>query len=1139
MSRIARRFFAVAPVVALSLLVGSCGGDGGGTDPDPLDAVASVTVSPATAQVDLGATVQLAASVRNGRNEVVTSTVTWTSSNASVASVDGSGLVTGVAPGSVTITARAAGVSGTATVESRDPNPPLAPGNVQATPVSNTEVDVTWADNSNSETGHVILREEVGPASSSGPAAASVFVEAGRVGPDVTSFRDSGLTPGTTYRYQVDACNDAGCSGGVPANQEPSTHPTLTIDTPDPLPDGMIGQAYQVDLASSGPDASWSLSAGSLPAGVELSSSGTIAGTPSEGGMFAPEVMAMGGGQMVTKVFGLTIVTPPAVVTATLPAGIRGTAYGATLEASGGDGTYSWALTSGGLPPGVALASNGTLAGTPTLAGTYGFTVQVTSGGLQASAGLSITVFDPLSVATTALSSAVLNIAYSASLQALGGDGSYTWSLASGTLPDGLSLDAAGVFSGTPTALGTSNFTVQVVSGDGQTATADLSITVNEQVLPPVVTTTTLPDGGVGAAYSAQLQATDGDGTYQWAVVTGALPAGLTLDAGTGAITGSPVSAGTSNFTVQVTSGGLTGSAALSIDVQAALSVATTSLPPGVEGAAYSADVTVTGGDGAPAFSIAAGALPAGLSLDGGTGTISGTPSPAPPPPVDGPQAVGTSNFTIEATNALGQTAQQALSISIFLPLSITTASLADGTVGVGYSQTLAASGGDGSLTWTVASGSLPAGLNLAAGTGVIGGTPTNGGTTSFTIQAVSGDGQVATANLSITIAFAPPTIGTTSLPDGVVGSMYTQSITVSGGDGSYAWAIVSGALPDGLSLGASNGLITGTPTTEGTANFTVEVTSAGMTASQALSITINAAAASCDLITPTSGYDIQLCYVTSVSTAVQTAFTNAVSRWQSLITGDVADVPPPENAHTSCVSGGGGPPLSGPAIDDLVIFVVVEPIDGEFGILGQAGPCFARNNWIPSVGTMRFDEADLDRLNTAGQLESVILHEMGHVLGSGTLWGPLSLLQEAATPGTSDPSAFDTWFSGPAATAAFDANGGSGRTGNKVPVANVGPAGSINGHWRESVFDFELMTPMLDSGVFNPLSAITVASLADLGYTVNTAGADAYTVQSPNAALRAEDTKVPMLDDILPIPLRVTDEQGRVIRVIPPGGGG
>ncbi len=1144
MIRMLRRHLAVVPIVTTSLLLASCGGDDGGTDPDPLDAVASVTVTPGTGQVDLGGTLQLSASVRNGRNEEVTSTVTWTSSDGAVAGVSANGLVTGVAPGTAVITARAAGVSGTATVESRDPNPPLAPGNVQATAVSDTEIDVSWSDNSNSETGHLILREAVGAAPAGVGAAAAVFEQAGTVGPNVTTFRDSGLLPSTTYRYQVDACNDAGCSGGVPAGQEPSTHPTLTIDTSD-LPEGLVGAAYAFDFTSSGPEAVWTLVGGELPAGLELSSSGTLSGTPTEGGQFAPEIMAQGGGQMVSAVFPLVIVTPPGVVTTSLPTGIRGNAYGASLEASGGNGVFAWSVVGGGLPPGVSLGADGALSGTPTLAGSFAFTAQVASAGLQASAPLTLTIFDPLGVTTPALSAGVLDNAYSATLQAQGGDGAYTWSLTSGSLPAGLSLDAGtGAITGTPTALGTSDFSVQVNSGDGQVDTADLSITVNEQVIAPSVTTTTLPDGGAGAAYSAQLQATDGDGTYQWAVVAGALPAGLALDAGTGAITGTPTAAGTAGFTVQVTSASLTGTAALTIDVAAALAVTTTTLPPGIEGAGYAAGVAVSGGDGAPAFSVASGSLPAGLSLDGGTGAITGTPTPAPPP-VSGPLGVGTSAFTIEATNALGQTAQQALSISIFLPLSVTTASLADGTVGVGYSQGLAASGGDGANTWSVTAGSLPTGLNLAAGTGVIGGTPTTGGTFNFTVQAVSGDAQVATADLSITVAFAPPGIGTTSLPDGVVGQLYTQSVTVSGGDGSYVWAITAGALPDGLSLGAGTGLITGTPTTQGTANFTVEVTSAGMTASQALSITINAAAASCSLVATSAGFDIQLCYVSSVSSAVQTAFDNAVSRWESLITGDVADIAPPSNAHTACVSGG-GPPLSGAAIDDLVIYVLVEPIDGEFGVLGSAGPCFIRgSNALPMVGTMRFDVADMARLDTNGQLESVILHEMGHVLGIGTLWSTLGFLQNAATPGETDPSVSDTHFNGAAAIAAFDGAGGAGRVaGAKVPVQNVGNPGSINGHWRETVFDFELMTPFLDGGVANPLSAVSVSSLGDLGYTVSAGSADAFTVPFPDATILAapspeDDVKIPFLDDILDLPIRVVDDQGRLVRILPSPAGG
>ncbi|NNF39136.1 MAG: hypothetical protein HKN71_10740, partial [Gemmatimonadetes bacterium] len=235
-------------------------------------------------------------------------------------------------------------------------------------------------------------------------------------------------------------------------------------------------------------------------------------------------------------------------------------------------------------------------------------------------------------------------------------------------------------------------------------------------------------------------------------------------------------------------------------------------------------------------------------------------------------------------------------------------------------------------------------------------------------------------------------------------------------------------------------------------------------------------------------------------------------------------------------------PPIQGAFIDDVVIYVSIEEIDGLFGVLGSAGPCFIRgSNGLTTAGSMRFDVDDLDRLADEDRLELVILHEMGHVLGIGTLWSTQGFLQNAATPGQTAPGP-DTHFDGPLAIAAFNTAGGQNRTaGQKVPVENTGNAGSINGHWRESVMDRELMTPFIDSGVDNPLSIISVQSLADLGYEVSNDAADAYTVSNPNAVpgrVAPAEGKIPLVDDILWMPLRVVDEEGRVVRIIPAGGG-
>ena len=154
-------------------------------------------------------------------------------------------------------------------------------------------------------------------------------------------------------------------------------------------------------------------------------------------------------------------------------------------------------------------------------------------------------------ITTNSLPSGLLNTPYSTSLQAVDGFPPYLWSLKSGTLPPGLSLSTGGLISGTPTAYGISNFTVQVADAQMQTATANLSITI-QQAPPLYITTSYLSDGTQGAPYNASLMATGGVLPYTWSLAAGSLPAGLFLST-SGAITGTPTTQGTSQFTVQVT----------------------------------------------------------------------------------------------------------------------------------------------------------------------------------------------------------------------------------------------------------------------------------------------------------------------------------------------------------------------------------------------------------------------------------------------------------------------------------------------------------------------------------------------------------------------------------------------------------
>jgi hypothetical protein len=277
-------------------------------------------------------------------------------------------------------------------------------------------------------------------------------------------------------------------------------------------------------------------------------------------------------------------------------------------------------------------------------------------------------------------------------------------------------------------------------------------------------------------------------------------------------------------------------------------------------------------------------------------------------------------------------------------------------------------------------------------------------------------------------------------------------------------------------------------------------------------------------------GYDITVRYLGEYSSDQLLAFAEAEIRWESLVTGDLPDV----NDNLPASQCGDNPATSGP-FDDLTIFVTIEPIDGPGDILGQAGPCFIRVTTGPGdnltvIGRMQFDVDDVEALEAEGSLPAVILHEMGHVLGFGTLWDAVGLLEDPSEPDPSPPLA-DTHFTGSSAIAAFNEAGGSGYGGAKVPVMNVGGAGTVNSHWRDGVLDPELMTGFLDSGS-NPLSEITINSLEDMGYATDPSGADPFTFTP--AVRRAGPRKGrQMVNDIISDPIRRIDVNGRIVGVI------
>ncbi|HEV2577229.1 MAG TPA: putative Ig domain-containing protein [Acidobacteriaceae bacterium] len=589
------------------------------------------------------------------------------------------------------------------------------------------------------------------------------------------------------------------------------------------MPAAQVGATYSTTLSATAgtPSYTWSISSGSLPAGLVLSSSGAISGTPTTAGTSTFTVAVKDSAARTASAQESITVSPAAlsITTTSLAAATKGSSYSATLSATGGTPSYTWSISSGSLPAGLTLSSAGAISGTPTTTGTSTFTVAVKDSATHtATAQESITVSAAgLSITTTSLAAATKGSSYSATLSATGGTPSYTWSISSGSLPAGLTLSSAGVISGTPTSTGTSTFTVAVKDSGSPAQTTSLqeSITVSGAALS--ITTTSLAAATSGSSYKATLSASGGTPSFTWSISSGSLPAGLTLSSA-GVISGTPTSTGTSTFTVAVKdSASLTATAQESITVSAGtLTITTVSLASVKNGSSYIATLGATGGSGSYTWSLGSGSLPAGLNLSSG-GVISGTPTGS-----------GTSTFTVAVkdSGSPAQTASQPESIQVIggSP-TITTTSLAAATDGSSYSATLSATGGTPGYTWSISSGSLPAGLTLSS-SGVISGTPTATGTATFTVAVKDSASATASQQESIAVGAAASklTITSTSLGAAQTGSSYSTTLNATGGTPSYTWSISSGSLPAGLNM-SSGGVISGKPTGTGTSTFTVAVT--------------------------------------------------------------------------------------------------------------------------------------------------------------------------------------------------------------------------------------------------------------------------------------------------------------------------
>ncbi|WP_267096395.1 putative Ig domain-containing protein [Xanthomonas sacchari] len=573
-------------------------------------------------------------------------------------------------------------------------------------------------------------------------------------------------TPDTTVEPDETVVISLNAGSGYTVGSPSSATGTILNDdvvvtiSPTSLPAATAGTSYSQTLTASGGTAPYgfAITTGTLPVGMLLSSAGVLSGTPSGTGSFNFTVSATDSGASPisgSRAYTLTVAAPTVTLPATtLPNGTAGQAYSAAItQASGGIAPYTYAVTAGALPAGMTVNSaTGALSGTPTVTGNFSFTLVATDSTSgtpgQASRSYTLAIVAPtLTVAPSTLPSGTAGTAYNQTLSTSGGTAPYTYALSSGALPAGLSLSSAGVLSGTPTVAGSFTFVVGVTDAGSFGGSHAYTLSIASPTL--AITPPTLPAAAINASYSQALSTSGGTAPYSYVLNAGTLPSGMSLSAG-GVLSGTPTTAGNFAFTVGVTdANAFTAAQAFTLTVASpTLTLSPPALPAGTAGSAYSQALSATGGTAPYSYSLATGALPAGLSLSA-AGVLSGTPTQAG-------SFVFTATVTDSTAGVPGQ-ASHSYTLSIAAPtLTPGQPTLPAGTAGAAYNQTLSTSGGTAPYSYSVVSGALPTGLSLTTA-GVLSGTPSAAGSFAFSIKVSDANGFSATQAYTLTIASAVP----------------------------------------------------------------------------------------------------------------------------------------------------------------------------------------------------------------------------------------------------------------------------------------------------------------------------------------------------------------------------------------------
>ena len=578
---------------------------------------------------------------------------------------------------------------------------------------------------------------------------------------------------------------------------------------------------------------------------------GSVSGTPAAAAGATPYTVTVtdAAGATATNTFSLTIngsiAAAQSVATTGLTLGTAAVAF-TPVTASGGTPAYTHTVAPG-LPAGLVFASGtGVISGTPTaVAAAANYTVTVTDvNGAQATASFNLTVNAALTsavaVATKGLTLNRAVVAFTPVTKA-GGTSPFTFSV-SPALPAGLTLNTAdGSVSGTPTvATAAADHTVTITDGAGATTNKAFNLTVNAALVATQAIATRDVTAGAAITAFTPVPATGGTAPLVFSV-SPALPAGLAINSGSGAISGTPTAAATlATYTVTVTDAvGATANAPFALNVNGPLSAnaafATRTLTVGGLAPAFA---PVVGGGGTGPYTYAISSVPAGLTFTAATGEISGSPTTA---------AVA-ANFTVTVTDATSATASRAFSLTINAALSATKVIAARAiTAGSPVVSFVPVTGAAGTAPYAYAvNPPLPANLNINSSTGAITGTATTAAS-SATYTVLVTDSAFATAtntfDLTINVALAAgTTLASRTLTAGTAAGTFTP-LSLTGGTTPYVWT-VSPALPANLILASASGAITGTPSAAlASTNFTVTGTdAAGAQVSQVFALVVNAA---------------------------------------------------------------------------------------------------------------------------------------------------------------------------------------------------------------------------------------------------------------------------------------------------------